>query len=320
MFENIFTFHFLTIASIIASTSIAVGIGQGLGGKEMLKALILQPAARSEISRTFILGMALVETSAIFALTMGFIMLSPHFNHPHIDLLCYAEVGIALALCIAGSVVGIGASYPAQAACFATARQPFFAQKIQILMLLTQSIMQTPMLCAFIIGLLIRTNTLSIVTFAHSIQQIAAGLCIGLASIGPTYGLARFAHQVCTSVGRNRAAYPQLLSFTLISEAIIESPLIFALVVALMILNIPLSAASLATHGLTLLGVGIVMGLGTFGVGIGSGNTAAQACHEIEQKPHLYNLFSRTSLIIQVLIETCAIYTFLIAISIMVMQ
>ena len=127
----------------------------------------------------------------------------------------------------AGSVVGIGASYPAQAACFATARQPFFAQKKIQILILTQSIMQTPMLCAFIIGLLIRTNTLSIVTFAHSIQQIAAGLCIGLASIGPTYGLARFVHQVCTSVGRNRAAYPQLLSFTLISETIIESPLIF---------------------------------------------------------------------------------------------
>lgn len=320
MFENIFTYHFFTIMSIVVSTATAVSIGQGFGGKEALKAIMLQPSAASEISRTFMLGMALVETSAIFGLTMGVIILNPYLNHPHVDIISYTSIGIALAVCIAGAVVGLGSSYPARAACYATARQPFFAQKIQMLMLLTQSIMQTPLLCAFIIGLLIRMNAFALTSFAQSMQQIAAGLCIGLASIGPTYGLAIFAHQVCTSIGRNRTAYPQILSFTLISEAIIESPLIFALIVSLMILNIPLSAATITTHGYTLLGVGIVMGLGTFGVGIGSGKTAAQACQEIEKKPEYNTLFSRTSLIVQVLIETCAIYTFLIALSMLLMQ
>ena len=72
--------HYLTIALAVAVNSVGVGIGEGLTSLAALKALSLQPSAQSEISRIFILGMALIETSAVIGLTMSLMLLTPLEN------------------------------------------------------------------------------------------------------------------------------------------------------------------------------------------------------------------------------------------------
>ena len=320
MYDTYF-FHFGTIALVVALNSISVGIGEGLVSLAALKAISIQPSANDEIQRIFILGMALVETSAIIGLTVAIFMLRPiDPTLSNFSYMPYAEMGIASAICISGMVIGIASSFPAQYACLSVARQPFSSQKIQVLMLLTQSLMQTPIIFAFIVTLFIKSQMEVVVTYSGSLALLASGLCIGLGSIGPSIGLAFFSKEVCKSIGKNRHAYPELLSFTLISEAIIESPLIFALIVSLMLLGKANSAPDSFLTGIGFLAGGLCMGLATFGPGVSSGRVAAQACKEIALAPETYGSLSKTSLLAQVLIETCAIYGLIVSLLLILIQ
>jgi len=150
----------------------------------------------------------------------------------------------------------------------------------------------------------------------ESIRLIASGLAIGLGGIGPSIGLALFAQQACQSVGINPHAYAQLFSFTLISQTVIETPIIFSFVVSLALLfvgSIPGSDAMAFLQALIYIAAALSIGLGTYGVGISSGKTAATACHQIALRPDMYDVISRVSLLAQGLIETGVIYAILIS-------
>ncbi len=57
--------HFGTIALSAAINAVGVGIGQGLSSSAAVESINRQPAARNEIMKTAILGMALIETAAV---------------------------------------------------------------------------------------------------------------------------------------------------------------------------------------------------------------------------------------------------------------
>lgn len=311
--ENTYLLHYGTIALVVALNSVGVGLGEGLTSLAALKAINIQPHARPEISKTFILGMALIETAAVIGLTMSLMLLAPVKETAATDFVNLAELGIALAICVAGTVIGVVSSFPAQQACYSVARQPFFSQKIQGLMLLTQSLMQTPIIFAFIVALFIKSQLPTIISSADSIRLLASGLCIGVGSIGPSIGLSLFSQEVCQGVGINPYAYQKLLSFTLISEALIESPLIFALLISLILLQANVGDTFSFINASAFLASAICMGLGTLGVGISSGRVAASACRQIAFKPELYGSIYRTSVFGQILIETCSIYALIVS-------
>lgn len=303
--------HFCTIALTVGINSVSVGIGEGLTSQAALKAINKQPSAKNDIARVAILGTALIETSAIMGVTIAFfLMLGSHDATQSVPA-NIAEVGIALSICLSGFIIGLASSLPAQEACMAIARQPFFADKILRFMLITQSIIQTPIIFGFIIALFIRSQAAHAQTLAESFMLIAAGLCIGLGSVGPAIGLALFAKNACQGLGINRKAYPQLMSFTFISQAIIETPMIFALTISLMFMFYGTTPTLFASA--TWIAAAFCMGIGTLGPGIASGKTAAAAVHQIALQPKYYSNISKVSMFAQGLIDTCAIYSFLIA-------
>lgn len=303
--------HFGTIALAVGINSISVGIGEGLTSRSALKAIDQQPSAKNDIARIAILGTALIETSAIMGVTIAFFLLLGNHGKMH-STAHIAEVGIALSICLSGFVIGLASSFPAREACLSVARQPFFADKILRFMLITQSIIQTPIIFGFIIALLIRSEASNTQTIAQSLMLVAAGLCIGLGSIGPAVGLAIFAKNACRGLGVNRDAYHSLMSFTFISQAIIETPIIFALTIALLFIFYGATPTMLTS--ITWLAAATCMGIGTLGPGLASGRTAASAVHQIALHPEHYGAISKISMFAQGLIDTCAIYTFLIAI------
>jgi F0F1-type ATP synthase membrane subunit c/vacuolar-type H+-ATPase subunit K len=309
--------HYGTIALTVGINSIGVGLGEGLTSRAALKAIDIQPSAQNDIARVAILGTALIETSAIMGVTIAFYLLLGSKGASQALPSSIAEVGIALAICLSGLVIGLASSFPAREACMAIARQPFFADKILRFMLITQSIIQTPIIFGFIIAIFIRTQAANISTIPEALTLVASGLCIGLGSIGPAIGLAVFAKHACRGLGINRNAYNNLMSFTFISQAIIETPMIFALLVSLMLIILPSTPTMLS--GIAFIGAAFCMGIGTLGPGIASGRTASAACHQIALKPELYSSISKVSMFAQGLIDTCAIYTFLIAISLILL-
>ncbi len=308
-------YHYLSCGLTIALPVIGVSIGQGLTSKASLEALNLQPSTKNEINRTLIIGLALTETAAIlcFIAAMKLLFGGPFLELPHASFIHYSELGIFLALGINGFVAGLASSYPAKHACLAVAQQPFFTNKIQLLMVITQSLMQTPVIFGFIIALLIQGQLLYITTNADSLRLIASGLAIGLGSIGPTLGLAFLAQQSCQSIGQHRTAYAKILYFTIGSAALIESAIIFCFIIAFMLLNRTIPLNSSLDHGLIYIFAAIAMALGNLGVGISSGTLSAKSCKIFAQKPELYGLIAKTSYFSQVFIETCSIYTFIIS-------
>lgn len=304
--------HYGTVALAAGVSAVGVGIGEGITGSAALEAINIQPSARAEITKTAIIGMALIETAAIMGVTIALILL---VGARAADSLyaSIAETGIALAISLPGFFIGLISAFPAAQACLSIARQPFFSQRILRFMLITQSVIQTPMVSGFIIAMFIRTQALHVTTLAQSLQLLASGLCIGLGSIGPALGLGSFAYTACRSVGINRDAYARLLSFTLFSQAIIETSVIFALVISLLIMFSGSPGDSVLT-GIALLSAGICTGFGTLGAGISSGKTAAAACEQIAYNPELYIHLSRLSMIAQGSIGSCAIYAFIISI------
>ncbi|HSC24743.1 MAG TPA: ATP synthase F0 subunit C [Candidatus Babeliales bacterium] len=306
--------HYGAIATSIAISSISVGLGEGLISWSALCAIDRQPTAQNDIMRVAIIGMTLVETVAILGLLISIFLLmytntdiSNIFSH-------YSEVGIIFAMGITGLTIGFASAFPAQAACHAVARQPFFAHRISGFMLMTQVLIQTPMISAFLVSLFIQRQSGLAVTMHDSFRLIASGLAVGIGSIGPAIGLSTFAQAAINSLGKNTKAYDKLLSFTFISQALIETPIIFCLIIAITLLFVlPSTVTSDGIDGIIFLAAGLCTGLGTLGTGISSGSTAAAACTQIGKNPDAYNILSRTSILAQSLIETVVLYSVILS-------
>jgi F0F1-type ATP synthase membrane subunit c/vacuolar-type H+-ATPase subunit K len=308
--------HYGTITFAVAINAIGVGIGQGLTSNAALQAIDRQPSARADIMRAAILGMALIETAAVLgAFIAGMLIIGTVKTMQSTALYQgLAELGILFAVCLPGLILGIISALPAQAACIAVSRQPFFAPTIVQFMLITLSLIQTPIIFGIITALFIQGQSSSIQTIRDSLRLIASGLAIGLGSVGPAIGLATFAKTACAGIGINRKAYAKILPFTFISEAIIETPIIFAFVVAIILLvMIPNLNQENIIDGIALFSAGLAIGLGTLGPGISSGRTAAAACEQIAWQPDLQATLSRVSMLAQGIIETCVIYAVLIS-------
>lgn len=297
------------VAITISLTALGVGIGQGLTGMKNQQALNIQPMAQDEIRKGNILSLALTETAAILALILSLLILFKKAPNFYASL---SFIGIGLAISIPGLVIGLMTSYPAQQAALAIARQPFFSRKIVNIMLLAQSLAQTPLIFGFIISLLIYNYLDTVNNITDAYRFIAAGLCIGLGTIGPAIGVGNFTKTACQSVGINPYANKKIFSFTLISIVIAESPVIFALIVSFWLIF-----ASSALPYYLYLAPAFIMGCGTLATGISSGKTAQSACKQIAYNSEKYNNLSRLSLLTQVFIDTIAIYAFIISIFIL---
>jgi|SRR5579863_10097734 F-type H+-transporting ATPase subunit c len=307
--------HYGVIASTIAINSISVGISEGLASYSALIAINRQPAARNDILKVAMIGMTIIETVAIIALLAATILLITTQVKENKECAYYAEIGIALALCIPGFIIGIMSALPVQAACNAVARQPFSTQRIFGFMIMTQVLIQTPIISGLLVSLFIHAQSLAITTMRDSLRLIASGLCVGLGSIGPVIGLSLFSKAAIDGLGFNQKSYQKLLSFTVISEAIIETPIIFCLVIAIMLLFVaaPRIANDNLIDGVIFIAAALCTGLGTLGPGISSGRTGAAACTQIAINPESHALVSRASMLAQGLIETVVIYAILLS-------
>lgn len=310
--------HYSTISLTVAATSLGAGIGEGIVGIATIKALDRQPHAYNDILRISLITTALIETTAVLGLFAAMMLLIGCSTATPCALYTFtAEIGIGFALCIAGPIIGIVSGFPAQEAVYAIARQPLMAQKIFNFTIITQALVQTPVIAGFVVALMIKNSSNAAATLPEALRLIAAGLCIGLGSIGPSLGLAWFTRKASRAVGFCKEAYERLLPFSLMSQTLIETPLIFALIVSLMLFFVlpPLGENDLLI-GISTIAAALATGLGTIGVGISSGIVAGAVCEKLATDPAAAPL-SRMSMFAQALIETSAIYAVLISMAIL---
>lgn len=301
-----YTAAFVTLAIAV----LGGGIGQGIASIATIDAIQRQPCSYQQNFRALVIGLALIESGIIIALVTALMIIFS--SQPLTMGVAVGEIGIALAIGLAGGAASIASSFVVKAAAESIGRQPFFAPKITTVMLLAQSIMEAPVIIAFIISLLIRSRINANPDLIFGLQGLAAGLATGLGSVGPSIGQAIFTQAACKSIGVNKNAYNKIFPFMLLLEAVIETPLVFCLLVGLIILFRPLDGA-LISDTLILITAAVTIGLGAIGTASGIGFTGSKSVEGVAQNPDLYSILLRTTLLVVAFIESAIIYAMIIA-------
>ncbi len=312
--------HYVSIVLSVTLTSLGVGFGGGLASIAALKAINIAPSTKNNIFTNLLICLALIETGAIIGLIMAIILLNQPTNVPHILYISLAELGIALAVGISGFMVGISSAFPAQQAFLSIARQPFFSGNITNMLLITQSIIQTPVIFGFLISLLIKAKIGSVDSLENGIRLLAAGFAIGVGSIGPAIGLSRFGRTALQSLGMNRNSYKTILPFAFISQAIIETPIIFVMLISMILTLSDIGAQSSPTTLIAFCAAAIGIAISTYSPGISSARVASSACTQMALNPESSSEVSKISILGQGLIDTCAIYGLLITLLIIIFK
>lgn len=291
---------FAAAGGMIAATALTVGLGQGRIARTIVAMVNEQPAAEAILRRTGLMALVLAETAVIMA-GIGAVMVMLGSEQYTISQV----ISAFLALIIPAACAGYMSKEPAIAALRSIARQPFQAGRITTTMLITMTVLQTPVILGFIVALLVFMRPP--LSYAHSIAYIGAGVAVGIGSVGPLLGLSRFGSSVCRALGYTPRAYGPLMPFLFVGQALIETPSLLALIVALSLILIPPSQDTLLT-GLIALIAGCTAGIVTAAPGIASGKTASAACAQIQRYPDKSRWLMQISLIAQTFIDTAALY------------
>jgi F-type H+-transporting ATPase subunit c len=321
MNEYAYLLHYSTIIASVILPCTGVALGQSFAGIEGINAINRQPAAHNDIMRTLILGMALTETAVVIGIALAMLLLfdaTLTFDSLYPSL---GRCGMALAVAITGLTVGLACAQPLKQACHAIACQPFFSQKIINLLLISQTLLQTPLIFGFLIAWFIKVQASEAKTLTDGLRLLSSGFALGFGSVGPIIGLSLFARTAIQGLGINRKAYSKLMTFTFISEAIIETPILFSFVIALVLItSAPQGAHADQAAPFIIVSTALCIGFGTLLPSLSSGRLAAAAAREIAQKPEYYSDLSRTSLFAQALIDTFVIYAALISLMMLLLR
>lgn len=304
--------HYLSAGLSICLGAVGAGLGLGIAGLGVQDSMTRQPTGNLASFRAMVIGLALIESGAIVALVNALLILLGGTSNITMDY-ARVELGIGLAVGVAAAAISIASSFVVKAAAGAIARQPFFATKILTFMLISQSIIEAPAIFAFITALLARAQLVPSIDYYQSLKLFSSELVMAMGCIGPSIGQSLFAYAACTSVGLNKNSYGKIFPYALLSEAIIETPMIFCVLFSLLMMYTPLDPNALFTSSIKCLVAALTVGLGALGSSIGIGYVASASSYQISLDPGLYALVARSTLLAVAFIESSMIYALIIA-------
>jgi ATP synthase F0 subunit c len=141
---------------------------------------------------------------------------------------------------------------------------------------------------------------------------LGAGLAMGLGAIGSAIGEGYAAGRTLQGTARQPAVRDSQVRNMLIGQAIAETPGIFALVVALLLVFSTEAATSWA-HAAALLGAGLSIGIGAFGSAVGSGVIAGRANAAASRNPARTMSALRVMILAQALCQTTVVYALVVS-------
>lgn len=294
--------------------AIGAAIGEGYTASQANAAISRNPSISGEILKSMLVGQAVAESASIFALVVALILLfSPSPGHSFVNVWALFSAGICVGLAAIGS--GVGAGYPAGAACVGTARQPSLGKKLTTNMLIGSAVCQTPAIFGLVISfILIYSETAVKPVWPNWAAVLGAGLSTGLSAIGAGYGSGLVAGASCEGIARQPKAATVTTNSMLLGQAISQTTAIYGLLIGFILLfkSYPESAGTLAP-AMALLSAGICMGIGGIGPGIGEGICAHSAVKWIARNSEQAGVLSRTMLVGMAVAESTGIYSMVIS-------
>lgn len=138
-------------------------------------------------------------------------------------------------------------------------------------------------------------------------MSIGAGLAVGLAGAGVAMGEGRLAGTALEMIGKSPRMAKDLLVFTILGIALVESAVIYGLVIAFQIM------AEANVDNIHVIGAGLAIGLAGFGAGYGEGFIINSALTAFNRNPDLKTQIMTYMVLFIALAETSAIYGLVVA-------
>jgi ATP synthase F0 subunit c len=227
-----------------------------------------------------------------------------------VSVAAFTGGGMAMGFGAIGAAIGEG--YTAASANEAIGRNPEQSGDIFKSMLVGQAIAESASIFALVIALMLLftkfpTHILSVPVL------LGAGLCMGLGAIGSGVGSGFPAGAACIGMSRQPAMSSRLTTNMLIGSAVCQTPAIFSLVVAFILLFTDFSANPVSPTWAAILGAGISSGFGSIGSGLGGGLVAQASCEGISRQPLTTTPVTNVMLLGQAVTQTTAIYALLVS-------
>jgi len=210
-----------------------------------------------------------------------------------------------------GAAIGEGKT--AAKANLAVSRNPKASSEIFKNMLVGQAVAESASIFALVIAILLLFVDVGVPHLIKSAALLGAGLCMGLGAIGSGIGSGNPAGEACFGIARQPAVASPLTTNMLIGSAVCQTPAIFSMVVALMLIFIDFSGSPLQPTWAALLGAGFSMGLAAIGSGYGGGLAAGASCEGIARHPRTVANVTTIMLVGQAVAQTPSIFGLLIS-------
>ncbi len=225
------------------------------------------------------------------------------------NFLKFLGAGIAIGLGGLGS--GIGMGFSAEDGVKGISIQPGANNEIFKTMLIGQAGTGSASIFALVIAIiLVFIGTPSDLNQAFA--YLSAGIAIGLGGLGSGYGAGLAGKAACEAAARQPRFNNTFLANMLVGQAVVQTPIIFALVVSLILIFMSFPGGDLITIG-ALLGAGISIGLGSIGSGIGTGMAAEDAIKGMGKKIEESGNLLKIMLLGQAVAQTPTIFALLVS-------
>lgn len=265
-----------------------------------------------DVIKTMLIGQAVAESTAIFALVVAMLLLFMQYPPEIIKAVALVGAGICMGFGAIGS--GIGSGFPAARACEGMARQPAVTSNLTTTMILGAAVCQSQGIYSLVVALM-----LMFLDFGdrainpNAFALLGAGFSTGLAAIGAGIGQGMIAGGTCETISRQPMSQAKATGTMLVGQAVTETPSIFGLVVSvLLIFKVWPSATSLVTAA-AVLAAGLCQGLGGIGPGLGNGITGMETLIWVGRNEDAGGVLTRTMLIGQAVAQSTVIYAMVIA-------
>ncbi len=228
-----------------------------------------------------------------------------------VNLAAYTGGGLAMGFGAIGAAIGEG--YTAAQANTAIARNSELAGDIFKSMLVGQAIAESASIFALVVAMILLFTDFAAASYITVAAVMGAGLAMGLGAIGSGIGSGFPAGEACIGVARQPAMSGRLTTNMLIGAAVCQTPSIFALVTAFILLFSDFSANPTSPTWAAVLGAGLAAGLSAIGSGIGGGVVAKASCEGIARQPSAATPVTNIMLLGQAITQTPAILGLLVA-------
>jgi F-type H+-transporting ATPase subunit c len=243
LFSHIQSESFLTVWALLSSGlcigfgAMGSGIGAGFPAAAACTGLSRQPGMGGRLTTNMLIGSAVSQTPAIFALVISFILIYTNVQSKAVSPTWAALLGAGLSTGLGAIGAGLGSGLVAQSGCEGIARQPKMVAPVTNSMLLGQAITQSTAIYGLLVGFVLLFKEFpSSESLTPAMALLGGGLCMGIGAIGPGIGEGFTAQSAVRWIARNPSNLAEITRTMLVGMAVAESTGIYSLVIALILI------------------------------------------------------------------------------------